>query len=55
MGIFQANLGIWQILARQGEIPEAKLNDSWLHSIEPFAAVKTSVQLFDAGRTRWVK
>lgn len=50
MGIYQSNLGIWQILARQGEIPEAALNDSWLHSIEPFATVKTSVQLFDAGR-----
>ena len=50
MGIYQSNLGIWQILARQGEIPEATLNDSWLHSIEPFATVKTSVQLFDAGR-----
>jgi len=50
MGIFQANVGIWQILARQGEIPSSKLNDSWTRSIEPFAAVKTSVQLFDGGR-----
>jgi len=51
MGIFQSNFGIWEILARQGEIPVAKLNDSWTHWIEPFASVKTSVQLFDAGRT----
>ena len=50
MGIYQSNLGIWQILARQGEIPEATLTESWLRSIEPFATVKTSVQLFDAGR-----
>jgi hypothetical protein len=51
MGIFQSNFGIWQILARQGEISDAKLNDSWMRSIEPFAGIKTSVQLFDAGRT----
>jgi hypothetical protein len=29
LGIFQANLGIWQILARQGQIPAAELNSSW--------------------------
>ncbi len=50
MGIFQANVGIWQILARQGEVPSSMLNDSWTRSIEPFAAVKTSVQLFDGSR-----
>lgn len=50
MGIFESNFGIWQILARQGEIPSAKLNDSWTHWIEPFAAVKTPVQLFDASK-----
>ena len=50
MGIFESNFGIWQILARQGEIPSAKLNDSWTHWIEPFATVKTPVQLFDASK-----
>ncbi len=50
MGIFQANIGVWQILARQGEIPASKMNESWSRSIEPFTSVKTSVQLFDAGR-----
>ena len=29
MGVFQANIGIWQILARQGEIKSAQLNESW--------------------------
>lgn len=50
MGIFQSNVGIWQVLARQGQIPGAKQNDSWMHTIEPFASVRTPVQLFDAGR-----
>jgi hypothetical protein len=50
MGIFQANLGLWQILARQGQIPNAGLNDSWLKVIKPFGKVVSSAQLFDAGR-----
>jgi len=37
LGVFQANVGIWQILARQGEIPGERLNDSWLEVIKPFA------------------
>jgi hypothetical protein len=51
MGVFQANLGIWQILARQGEIREANLNQSWQQAITPFATINSSVQLFDAGHT----
>jgi hypothetical protein len=50
MGIFQANLGIWQILARQGQIPGTGLNDSWQRAIKPFSKVLSSAQLFDAGR-----
>jgi len=50
-GIFQANVGIWQILARQGQIPSSHLNDSWQKLIEPFATVKSASQLFDAGET----
>ena len=50
MGIFQANVGLWQILARQGQIPDSELNHSWQGIIEPFAKVSTSAQLFDAGR-----
>lgn len=53
MGIFQANVGIWEILARQGEIPSAKLNDSWQKTVGPLAAVHSSVQLFDAGKASW--
>jgi hypothetical protein len=51
VGIFQADIGLWQILARQGQIPSATLNDSWHHLIDPFSGISTSQQLFDAGRT----
>ena len=50
MGVFQANLGLWQILARQGEVRDADLNQSWQHAIAPFAAINSSAQLFDAGQ-----
>jgi hypothetical protein len=50
MGIFQANIGIWQILARQGQIRSVALNDSWQKVIKPFDKVTSSAQLFDAGR-----
>jgi hypothetical protein len=49
MGIFQANVGIWQILARQGQIPEADLDASWQAVIKPFSDVHSATQLFDAG------
>jgi len=50
MGTFQANIGMWQILARQGQIKSAALNDSWQNVIKPFGKVLSSPQLFDAGR-----
>ena len=50
MGIFEANVGLWQILARQGEIKQGMQNDSWREIIRPFAHVSSSAQLFDAGR-----
>jgi hypothetical protein len=50
LGAMQANLGLWQILARQGQIPKDKLNASWQGAVQPFAGVGTSVQLFDASR-----
>ena len=48
-GIFQANVGIWQILVRQGQIPNQKLNESWQEVIKPFTTVRTAAQLYDAG------
>jgi hypothetical protein len=50
LGIFQANAGMWQILARQGQIPKDQLNESWQHVIQPFARVRSSTQVYDAGR-----
>jgi len=50
IGIFQSNLGLWQILARQGQISNASLNESWQRVIRPFAEARSSAQVFDAGR-----
>jgi len=50
-GIFQAQSGIWQILARQGQIPVADQNTSWQRIIHPFANVHSSPELYDATRT----
>ncbi len=50
MGIFQANVGIWQILARQGQIKTAAVNESWQSVIKPFGKIASSPQLFDAGQ-----
>ncbi|HYM78638.1 MAG TPA: hypothetical protein VE377_21895 [Candidatus Dormibacteraeota bacterium] len=49
-GTFQASVGIWQILARQGQIPNSQLNDSWQQIIKPFTSIRSAAQLFDAGR-----
>ena len=48
-GLFQANIGLWQILARQGQIPSAKLNESWQLLLQAFTAVRSGAQLYDAG------
>jgi len=50
LGALQANIGLWTILARQGEIPTANLNDSWQKMMEPFSKISASTQLFDATR-----
>jgi hypothetical protein len=51
LGAFQANIGLWEILARQGEIPATELNASWQKMVEPFAKITSSTQLFDATRS----
>ena len=51
LGTFQASVGLWQILARQGEMPSTALNDSWQKLVRPFGKISSSTQLFDAGRT----
>ncbi len=52
LGIFQSNVGLWEILARQGQIPAANLNASWQAVLNPFAkGIGSSAQLFDSART----
>lgn len=50
LGTFQATVGLWQIFARQGQIPEAERNTSWQHLVKPFNKVASPAQAFDAGR-----
>jgi hypothetical protein len=49
LGVFQANIGMWQILARQREIPQGKLNQSWQDSLSGFDKISTPAQLVDVG------
>ncbi len=49
LGIFQANLSLWQVLARQGELPKDDLDSSWQEVMTPFEKIGSAVQLFDAG------
>ena len=48
LGAFQADVALWEILARQGQIPAKALNTSWKSAIEPFSKVDSNVNLFDA-------
>ena len=49
LGTLQSSLGIWQILARQGQIPRAQINESWQGVLKPFAKVRSSAQVYEAG------
>ena len=51
LGTFQATVGIWQILARQGQISKRQVDESWQQAIKPFAGVRSAAQVYDAGRT----
>ena len=51
LGAFQADVGLWQILARQHQIPEGQLNSSWLGVVQPFVGITSSAQLFEAARS----
>lgn len=48
LGTFQAEVGLWQILARQGEIPAGQMDSSWQKVVDPFDRVTSPQQLFDA-------
>ena len=52
IGTFQANLGLWKILARQKQIPEGDLNGSFQRVIQPYyEGIRTSEEVFDVART----
>ncbi|MGH9529138.1 MAG: hypothetical protein ACRD2S_04380, partial [Terriglobales bacterium] len=51
MGIFQADIGLWQILARQEQIPGTDLNQSWQKVVAPFSNINSPAVLFNAGRS----
>ena len=51
MGIFQANIGLWQIAGRQRQIERSQLNASWQAVIKPFVGVTTDRHLVAAGRS----
>jgi len=48
LGSFQAEVGLWQIFARQGQIPSKDLNASWKRTVDPYLNISTNVQLFEA-------
>ena len=50
LGAFQADIGLWQIFARQGQIATDQVNTSWRSTIQPFTDASTSVALFSASR-----
>ena len=49
-GTFQSLVGIWQILVRQGNIPEGNSDKIFNGIVTGFANVKSNRELFDAGR-----
>jgi hypothetical protein len=51
LGAFQSSISLWQVLARQGEIPRDRLDASLRKVIEPYFNVGTSTQLFDSARS----
>jgi len=51
LGMFQASVGIWQILARQDQIPKKELSPSFQRVIGQFGKISSSTAVFDAGRS----
>jgi hypothetical protein len=49
-GVMQALAGLWQILCRQGTIPQSGADAALWRIVTPFTAVREDYQLFDAGR-----
>jgi hypothetical protein len=51
LGALEANIGLWEILARQQEIPNRAMNTSWQDAVQPFIGISSSERLFDATRS----
>ena len=51
LGALQANVGLWEILARQQQIPPAAMNQSWQDAVHPFIGATSPLQLFEAARS----
>ena len=51
VGMFQGLASLWQILCRQGQIPDTKADESLKSLAGLFLAVKNDRELFDAGRS----
>lgn len=50
LGAFQAEVGLWQILARQHQIAPDSLNSSWQGTVQAYGDVSSSTLLFEAAR-----
>ena len=51
LGAFQADVALWEILARQGQIPEKALNTSWQSAVNPYKKITSNLELFEAARS----
>lgn len=51
LGAFQADIGLWEIFARQHQIPANMLASSWQKALAPFGQASNSTQIFDAARS----
>jgi hypothetical protein len=49
-GTMQALVGLWRIFAREGTIPPAQADAVFARIVQPYAAIHSDRDLFDAGR-----
>jgi hypothetical protein len=51
VGMFQASVGLWQILCRQGAIPAPEAESALVGILSAFEGARDATELFEAGRT----
>ena len=51
VGMFQASVGLWQILCRQGAIPASQAEPTLAAILSAFEGARAAADLFEAGRT----